>query len=381
MKTLIILLAMTMFIIGTDGFVIAGVLTEIATQTNVSIPVAGQLITLFALTYAISSPISASIFGNVERKKLIIFSLIIFSLGNFIVAICSNYSYILIGRFIAALGAGALTPTILMVAALIAPPESRGKYISYVVSGITIATIIGVPLGTFASKFIGFQGIFIIITILGIIMAIILANLLKSIPLPPKVGLMQRISTLSIKGVFSTLIVTLIVFVAAFTVYSYISAYYMNKINITNDQLSWVLLVFGIGGALGNFLGGYLTDLVGTKKTVLLSLLGLAFSFGLIALFGNSLPSIFIFTFLWGISGWLLAPSQQYRLMVLGKEKAQILVSLNSSCMYLGIALSGALGAILINLFDYTVLPWFGCIAAVIGVVIVLMTYKKIQHS
>lgn len=230
----------------------------------------------------------------------------------------------LIGRFIAVLGAGALTPTILMVAALIAPPESRGKYISYVVSCITIATTIGVPLGTFASKFIGFQSIFIIITMLGIIMAIVLANLLKSIPLPPKVDLMQRISILSIKGVFSTLIVSLIVFVVAFTVYSYISVYYMNKINITNDQLSWVLLVFGIGG-------------------------------------------------------WLLAPSQQYRIMVLGKEKAQILESLNSSCLYLGIALSGVLGAILISLFDYAVLlPWFGCITAVIGIAIVLMTYKKI---
>lgn len=374
-KMRIFLLALTMFIIGTDGFIIAGVLKEIASSANVSVSVAGQLITIFSITYAIFGPISASILGNIDRKFILIGSLLVFTVGNLIVALTSNYFLLVIGRIISALGASTLTPAATMIAGIISPTEDRGKNISLVFCGITIATIIGVPLGTFASEVFGYQSVFLIISILGAIMSVILSKVFSRLPAPPKVSIMQRILAIKIKGAAPTLLVSVIVFLSAFTVYSYSSVYFNNKGIVDSKILSRVLLAFGIGGTIGNILGGYLTDKLGPKNNIIISLLGLSLSFILLSLCGNTLILIISLTFVWGIFGWLLSPSQQYRLMMLGGARSQVLISWNSSSMYLGIGLSGILGAFIINNLGVQSLTWIGSGGALLAVLLVILTY------
>lgn len=376
-KLSIFLLAVTMFIVGTDGFVVAGVLEDIAERAGVTIAVAGQLITVFAIAYAISSPIFASVFGNMDRKYMMVGSLLVFSLGNVIVAVSSDYDLLVAGRAISALGASALTPTAIMIAGIITPPEHRGKYISYVFSGLTIATIVGVPLGTYLSKMFNYQSVFLLIAICGAIMSVVLSIVFSRVPSPPKVSLMQRVLAVKMKGALPTLLVTAVVFLSAFTVYSYISAYYNGKGTINGKDLSWILLAFGIGGAVGNLLGGRLTDRLGAKATNLLSLLGLSVAFILISIFGNTLFLALLLTFLWGICGWLLAPAQQYRLIMLGGARAQILVSWNSSSMYLGIGLSGILGAVVTRSLGVSSLTWIGSGGALMGALLVALTYAS----
>lgn len=376
-KMRIFLLAMTLFILGTDGFIIAGVLEEIADRANVSVSVAGQLITIFSIVYAISGPIFASLLGNINRKSILVGSLWVFSIGNMIVALSSDYVWLVIGRIISALGASALTPVAIMIAGIISPAEHRGKYISYVFSGMTIATIVGVPIGTFASKIFGYQGVFLTIAICGVIMSVVLSKVFSHVPSPPKVSIMQRILSIKTKGAAPTLLVTVIVFLAAFTVYSYISVYFSSKGSIDQQDLSWILFAFGIGGAIGNLLGGHLTDRLGPKTTIILSLLGLSLSFILISLYGNTLILILLLTFVWGICGWLLAPAQQYRLMMLGGAQSQVLISWNSSSMYLGIGLSGISGALIIGNLGVSNLTWIGSGGALLGVLLVIFTYAS----
>lgn len=376
MKTRIALLATAMFVIGTDGFVVAGLLGDVARSAGVSVTEAGQLITVFALVYALSSPVSASIFGTIDRKRLMILAMITFALGNALVAATASYPVLVVGRLVAALGAASFTPTALMVAGMTAPPAMRGRVISYVVSGLTIATVVGVPLGTFAGGYLGYKGVFWIITGCALAVAVLLAALFRTLPAPPPVSLGTRLRALRIPGVALTLTVTLIVFVAGFTVYSYIGDFLATAAHLDETGLSWALLGFGLGGAVGNLLGGRLTDSRGVRLTVLVSLTGLAVSFTLIALLPLGAVLACVLTFVWGISGWLLAPAQQYRLMAIGgANAAQLLISLNSSGMYLGIAVSGVLGAVVIRTAGVDWLPVTGAGAALAGLVLVAVTY------
>lgn len=374
-KKRIFLLVFTMFIIGTDGFIMAGLLKEISKEAHVSVTAAGQLITVFSITYAISGPIFASVFGNIDRKLVLIGSLLVFTFGNLIVALSSNYPLLVVGRVICALGASALTPVAVMIAGMISPPEDRGKYISFVFSGITIATIIGVPLGTFASKTFGYQSIFLIIAICGIVMSIVLSKVFDRVASPPKVSIRERLLAFKIKGAPQTLLVTVIVFISAFTVYSYIAVYFNSKGIVDQRSLSWILLAFGIGGTIGNLLGGYLTDKLGPKSNIIISLLGLSISFILISLSGSTLALIILLAFIWGICGWLLSPSQQYRLMSIGRDKSQVLISWNSSGMYLGIGVSGIVGALIINNLGVNSLTWIGSSGALVAILLVSVTY------
>jgi len=380
-KRNIFLLALTMFIVGTDGFVVAGVLGDIAEQSGVSIEAAGQLITVFALAYAIASPIIASVFGQMDRKYFLILSLAVFSLGNLIVALTADYSLLMAGRIISALGASAVTPAVIMIAGMISPPERRGRAISYVFSGLTIATILGVPFGTYLSHAMDYQSLFLSITIGGAVMLAVLSAALSRLPSPPNVSLRQRLSAVRMKGAPSTLLVTVVVYLSAFTVYSYVSAYYNGRGITDGNELTWILLAFGTGGAIGNLLGGRLTDRFGPRTTNIVSHLGLCASFVLISLAADTLIRAIVLTFIWGVCGWLLAPSQQYRLLALGGARAQILISWNSSCMYLGIGLSGIAGALVIQTLGTSALTWAGAAGALLAVLLTGTLYAPAREE
>jgi MFS transporter, DHA1 family len=256
MQFRLIILALGMFVIGTDGFVIAGLLPDIARATDVTTSSAGQLITIFALVYAIASPILASALGGVERKQLLLGSLAVFVLGNVLVAVSTLYPVLLAGRVIAALGASTFTPAALVITAALATPERRGRSIALVTSGLTIATIVGVPIGSFIGAVSGFQNVFWFIVAVGVVVLVLVAWRFPPVAAPVAVDLRQRLRTLRLPGVPATIIATFVVFLSAFTVYNYIAEFFAIRAGIEGSPLSWVLLAFGVGGAIGNILGG-----------------------------------------------------------------------------------------------------------------------------
>ena len=375
MQFRLIILALGMFVIGTDGFVIAGLLPDIARATDVTTSSAGQLITIFALVYAIASPILASALGGVERKQLLLGSLAVFVLGNVLVAVSTLYPVLLAGRVIAALGASTFTPAALVITAALATPERRGRSIALVTSGLTIATIVGVPIGSFIGAVSGFQNVFWFIVAVGVVVLVLVAWRFPPVAAPVAVDLRQRLRTLRLPGVPATIIATFVVFLSAFTVYNYIAEFFAIRAGIEGSPLSWVLLAFGVGGAIGNILGGVLSDRIGARTTMLLSVMALTAAFVMLWLGGHIAWLAVATTLFWGIAGWLLAPAQQHRLVVAGHEAASVLISLNSSAMYLGIAASGAVGGALINLVGVEQLPAAGALGALAAVLLVVFAY------
>ncbi|PWJ64729.1 MFS transporter [Rathayibacter iranicus] len=366
-----------MFAIGTDGYVIAGLLPEIATATGVNISVAGQLITVFAIVYAVMSPVLASALGSLDRRTLLLLSLVVFALGNAIVASSELYSVLVIGRVVAAIGASMFTPAALTITGGLVEPARRGRSIALVTSGLTVATVAGVPLGIGLSAVTGYHGVFWIIA--GLSLAVLLAVAIWFAPVaaPAAVSVSARLRALGSPGVRPTLLVSLLVFTGAFTVYNYIAEYFATRVGITASALPWILLAFGIGGAVGNLVGGTMTDRIGARKTVVVSAGALSVSFVLLWAAGSIAPVALVATMMWGVSGWLLAPAQQHRLLALGGPSAPLLISLNASAMYLGMGLSGALGGLMVATVGVEQLPLAGIAAAVASLIIATLGYRR----
>lgn len=373
----ILLLTLGMFAIGTDGYVIAGLLPEIATTTGVNISVAGQLITVFAIVYAVMSPVLASVLGYLDRRTLLLLSLVVFALGNAIVASSQLYSVLVIGRVVAAIGASMFTPAALTITGGLVGPARRGRSIALVTSGLTVATVAGVPLGIGLSTLAGYHGVFWIIAGLSVAVLLAVAIWFAPVAAPPAVSVSTRLRALGSEGVGPTLLVSLLVFTGAFTVYNYIAEYFATRVGIPGSALPWILLAFGVGGAVGNLVGGTMTDRIGAQKTVVVSAGALSVSFVLLWAAGSIAPVALVATMMWGVSGWLLAPAQQHRLLALGGPAAPLLVSLNASAMYLGMGLSGALGGFMVATVGVEQLPLAGIAAAVASLIVAALGYRR----
>ncbi|MCJ2056645.1 MFS transporter [Methylobacterium sp. J-048] len=345
----ILLLTLGTFAIGTDGFIVAGILGAISTETHVSISTAGRLVTAFAVVYAISSPLIASLTATVPRRRLILGALLVFILGNAGAALATTYAGLLAARVVAALASAAFTPCASVAAATLAGPSHRGRALSLVLGGITMSTIVGVPLGAWIG---GFRAAFWLVTGLGVAALLGLARLLPDLPPPPAVGLRDRLKALRTPGVPTTLTVTALAMAAGFTVYTYIGPLLTETLRADAGTVSLVLVVFGCAGTLGNGLSGWLADRWGARQTVTVSLVVVMGVLACLPTLADTLPGTLVAITLWNGAGWLLLPAQQLRLLSAAPHLGQILISLNASAMYPGIGSAGLLGGWIIDIWD-----------------------------
>lgn len=346
------LLALGTFAIGTDGFIIAGVLQNIAGQLDVSVAMAGQLVTGFAAVYALSSPVVASVAANVPRRKLLLGAMAIFIVGNAIAALATSYPMLFAARIITAVSSAAYTPCASVVAAMLVAPNQRGRALSLVMGGITVSTIIGVPLGAWMGEFGGFRAAFWLITGLGALALLGLTFWLPDLANPPAIALRARIRALVLPGVPVTLLVTALAITAGFTVYIYIGPLLTETMQATQRDLGMVLMAFGIAGTLGNAASSWLVDDWGVKHTVSLSLSVVTVMLAFLPLSATTLWSALIGVCIWNIAAWLLLPAQQAYLLSAAPEAGQILISLNASAMYLGIGTAGMLGGVILQTWN-----------------------------
>ncbi|KAF1053722.1 MAG: Purine efflux pump PbuE [Stenotrophomonas maltophilia] len=351
----IVLLALGTFAIGTDGFIVAGVLREISHELDVPVVLAGQLVSLFAIVYALSGPLLASLTAGWPRRRLLLVALAVFVLGNALAAVASSFAVLLLARVIAALASAAYTPCASFAAASLAGARHRGKALSLVMGGITVATLVGVPLGTVLGASGGFRAAFWLVAGLGVLAFIGLYRWLPELPGAPPVALRERLRAVRLPGVPGTLLVTLLAMSAGFSVYTYLGPLLDRTLHADARMLAVVLVAFGIAGTLGNLASGWLADHWGPARSVALSLCVVALVLGLLPTLATTLGGTLFAVCLWNAAGWLLLPAQQHRLLSMAGAAGPILLSLNASAMYLGIGLAGLLGALVIQ--------WWGVLA------------------
>ena len=357
-------LALAAFAIGTEAFVIAGLLPAIATDLQISISAAGQLVTAYALIYAVGSPILAVMLSNVDRRSVLMLALTWFIAGNLLAVVASGFPLLLASRMLMALGAGLCMPTALGVSVAVASAERRGRAVALVTSGISVATVVGVPLGNLVGSLFGWRATFVMVALLG---AVALAGLILGLPrgLPKSTAsLAERAAVARHRSVLTALLITILWALGGFTVFTYF-AIPLRGLGFDASDISLALLIFGVAAAIGNMLGGLLADRIGSTGTAALGLAGAATALVLHSVVLKFMPeharhAVLGVIFLWAISGWAFYPAQIASIIRIDPKASMIALSLNASAMYLGFAIGGALGGAVIAALTPTDLGWVG---------------------
>ncbi|MEJ3654545.1 MFS transporter [Actinomycetes bacterium KLBMP 9759] len=353
-----LLLAGGAFAVGTSAYVITGILPAVSAELGVSITTAGQLSTVFALAYAISAPVLATVAGRLDRRTLLVAALVLAGVGNAVSALATTYPLLLGSRIISALGAAAFTPAATVVATQLMPPHRRGSAVALVFGGLTFALVLGVPMGTLLGAGLGYRGVFAIIALVCFTAAIAMRAFLPQVSAPPVIPLRERFAVVRDARVLTVLGVTVFGVLSAMSVYVYAVPFLAASAGVTGPTVGVLLLVYGLGALLGNFLGGRATDRFGSKQTLITSMLVFLAVVATLPITATSAVGAGAAFFVWSIVTWTFNPPIQHLLLGMAPAHAGGLrISINASAIYLGAGLSGAVGGLVISSIGVLTLP------------------------
>lgn len=377
----LLILAGGMFALGTDSFVVAGVLGQVGASLGVSVALAGQMVTIYALSYALLSPVIAAAAAHWPRKRLLLAGLAVFVLGNVLTAIAPNIEIVLASRLLAGLGAAMFSPTATATGASLVPPEQRGRALAIVIAGLSSATALGAPLGTFIGGLFDWRATMWFVSVLGLAAAIGVAWLMPDVANPPAISLARRLAPLADSRVVLTLLTTWLVYAGLFLVYTYIGASFDRATGGNASVLAGLLLLWGVAATVGNLLAGRLTDRLGSRRIINIAIAAAAVDFALLPWTSASLATAIPALIVWGLCGWGLVVPQQHRLINITPSAAPLLLGLNSAALYVGVSMSGLLGALAITRFSAHSLGLVGAVFIAAALLVAELAYQRIAKA
>ncbi|MFC9999900.1 MFS transporter [Nocardia sp. NPDC127526] len=370
-------LALATFAVGTDAYVIAGLLPAIATDLQVSTPAAGQLVTVFALVLAVSAPVMGAITSGLDRRSALLIALSVFVIGNAITALGTSYQVVMIARVITAIGAGIINSVASSTAAAIVPPERRGRALAFVLGGLTLATALGLPLGTLIGRADWHITLWAVAGT-GAAAALGIAFGLPKVTLPAA-SLSDRLRPLRQGRVLGLLAVTMLAFVGTYTLYTYIGPALRDATDGSESRLTVVLLAWGTGVLAGNIVVGRLVDRYDPAHILTAPLAVAAIALALTPVVTTNLAATLVWAAIWGMTLGVVVVPQQHRLITLSPAAAPVLLGLNSSAIYAGMALGGGLGGLAQEWMDITP-EMLGLLAAGVTVLTLIHHLTAARH-
>lgn len=349
----LLILVLGIFIIGTDDFVIAGLLPHISNEMNVTIATAGQLVTAFAIAYAIGAPLFGTLMMNLPLKSLLVISMLMFAIANTLSSVVTSYEMLFLTRILAALAAAIFTPLAMTASTSLVPDKMRGKALSFILAGITMGLVLGAPIGTWLGNVFTWRYSFVFVAVVSFITVIGVLIFLPKIEREAELTIRERLKGFN-KIILLTLCVNIIGTTGGFMTYTYIAPIITGITNVEN--ISIFLMLFGIGALFGNLVGGYFTDKIGAPKTLKLSLGGFAILLAAFSLLSLLNPSTFaiimvsIVAILWGIPGFGMNPALNSFLISLNPKQTQMVLSFSASALYIGIGLGAFVGGGVISI-------------------------------
>ncbi|WP_205825472.1 MFS transporter [Microbispora catharanthi] len=370
------ILAVGSFAMGTDSFVLAGILPQISGGLGQTVSATGQAITVFSLTYGVTAPFLAAFTGRLPRKPLMAFALAVFVAANLASAAAPTLALLLVARVVAGLGAALYTPNASAAAATLAGPAHRGRALAAILGGLTVGTVLGVPVGTWIGQSLSWQASLIFVACVGAVALVGLLTVLPALPLPPAVPLRARFAVLAHARVVAIVGFMLLESAAAIMVYTYIADVLDDTVHAHGTTLTLLLLVWGLGGAVGAFGSGRLTDRWGADRTLTVAVGLLIVTLAAFAV-SSSLPLAFVVMALNGAAGWAVSTPNNHRLTELVPHLPSVVISFNSSGIYLGQAIGAGLGGVLLGAIPATRLCYVGAGIAVVAAVLHLLIARR----
>ena len=376
-------LAIGAFAIGSEGLMIAGILPRIAHDFEIPVAQAGSLVTIFSLTYAIGSPLIAVATATWERRTLLTAAMGLFALANLAAAAAPGFAWLAIGRALLALSAAAFMPAASAYAAMAVAPQMRGRALSFVYSGMTVALVVGVPLGAAVAAHLGWRSTFIGVSGLSAAALVGIHFKLPPVPNPRAAGLAERFAVARRPDVLAVISLTVLVLAGAFSVYTFIGAYLETAFAVPPTMVALFLILAGVAGALGNALGGYAADRWNRGRFLTLILLTLTVAFASVSVIPNALPGVFglaaiaVVISAWGLFGWAFPALQQVRLLSIDPSLASITLGLNASAIYLGSAAGAAVGALNVEAHSVAAIGWVGAAIEAGALTFLMITRRR----
>ena len=382
-------LALGAFAIGTESFMVAGLLPVLAADLQVSATRAGQLVLLFALSYAIGSPVMAAVCARFGRRPLLVASLALFSGLALAAAMAQGFAQLALARVALGLVAGVFLPTASAVAASMVSPALRGRALAIVAGGGTVSVALGVPLGAWISGWGGWRTAYLLIALVATLAT---AGLAMGLPrqLAGASAAAARTSSFAVArepGVLPALLTTVLWATGGFSFYTYIALFLFGTLGFGPQGVGAVFCAIGVAAAIGTAAGGWATDRFGADRMaqgfalMLVAILaGLSLSAQMLPR-SLALPLIVGLCTLWGFAGWGFGPAQAVRLIRLTPERAPMTLSLNASAVYLGIAAGSALGGAAIDWVGVGAIGWVGAACQLAGLVLIRHAARKARTA
>ena len=364
-------LAVGAFGIGVTEFAPMGLLPVIAIGLHVSIPVAGLLISAYALGVMIGAPLMTLTTGRVPRRTLLIGLAGIFTLGNLLAAISTSYWMLLIARVITSFNHGAFFGVGSVVAASLVSPQRRAGAVAAMFMGLTIANVVGVPLATWAGEHLGWRAAFWGIAGLGLATMAALRLTLPALPVPVGGNAISELRVLTRGPVLGALALTVVGSSAMFTVFTYIAPILREVTHASLGFVTAMLVTYGVGLTVGNWLGGRFAD-QSVDRTLIVTLASLTAILVAFALLMSFAVPTAILVFLWGVASFALVPPLQVRVMTAAADAPNLASAVNIGAFNLGNAIGAALGGGVIAAdLGYPTVALAGAATSVIGFAVV----------
>ncbi|MFQ3789003.1 MFS transporter [Halomonas sp. A29] len=368
----LVALAIGAFGIGVTEFSPMGLLPGIALDLGVSIPAAGLLVSAYALGVLLGAPLMTLTTGRIPRRYLLIGLMAIFTLGNLMSALATDYYSLLVARLVTSLNHGAFFGVGSIVAASLVAPDKRAGAVAAMFMGLTLATIGGVPLAAWFGEVFGWRTAFWGITGLGVLTMLALWFALPNVPLPKGGGVLAEIRVLGRGSVLAALALTVIGSSAMFTVFTYIAPILSSETQASTTFITAMLVLYGIGLTLGNIWGGKAADR-SVDRTLIVSLSALILVLlAFTVLMRWPLPAAAAIL-IWGIASFAIVPPLQMRVMEAAKDAPNLASAVNIGAFNLGNAIGAALGGAMINFgLGYPAISLAGAAMAGLGLLMVL---------
>ncbi|MEW9553256.1 MFS transporter [Nonomuraea sp. NPDC050783] len=339
-------LALGTFVVGTDGFVIVGLLPRIQETLHVNAAAAGQMVSVFAVAYALVGPVLAAVTGRWSRRKALVAGIALLAAGNAVTASAHLHGLVLASRVLAGAGAALFAASAVATAAHLAGPRRRGRAIAVVTAGATLSLVLGAPLGTLIGGAWGWQTAIWFVAAAAALVAVVIAVLVPPLRLDQGASVRQRIAPLTDRRVLRVLVVTLPAFIGVFLPFTYMSAVFAPAIGGEPARLALLLLVFGVAATAGNLAAGSLSDRHGSRRVVVAATAGVAAVCVVMLAVRQVFLLVVITEALSGVVSYSIMGPQQHRIIAYADaESASLVTSLNTSAAYLGNFLAGSIGA------------------------------------
>ena len=347
MRKPLLALAVCAFGIGTTEFIIMGLLPDLARDFHVSIPKAGLLVSGYALSVTIGSPLVALALGHMDRKRALVILMAMFIIGNAACGLAPTYGLLMAARVLTALCHGAFFGIGSIVAGNVVPREQRASAISIMFSGLTLANVLGVPAGTALGQAFGWRAAFFALVPIGLVAG---AGLLKLVPRqqPEPVRLKHELRAVMTKEVQLVLAISTLSSAAMFCVLTYITPILEQVTHVSPHGVTLVLVLFGVAITLGNLVGGRLSDW--HQIAVILGSYGLLTLVFLVMPIAEPLRVPFVATvFVWGAVHFCAGSPLQTRVVDKARSAPNLASTLNQGAFNLGNALGASLGGLVLT--------------------------------